>query len=241
MAVREGSILKFKLSHLPNGTIIANILEYRPGQNNSNDTSQSDVDEYDDQGALFYVIVVVLIYGCSIVLMIGSSMKKSRDENLGHKYMQDLDRIKRLERKQEKFKTRLMMTKHKYLHILGQDRADVNIAEEWSASEIKNLRRNAVVDTQSLTGSECSPLLPPQLEPSPDVQMFNLASKTSFSYEKEIGSMATLPDDNEENTSGRQAMTLGVSIYSETNSPLKSAASSFSGLYPLPEEAEIGI
>ena len=111
-----------RIHHLHNGTYLASVRDETHHYNTS--TAQN---EYDDTGALYYVIAVVLIYGCSIILMIGSSIKKSKNDNGVHKYMQEMDKIKRLARRQEKFKTRLVMYGKRYRNVLGSDRAELSV------------------------------------------------------------------------------------------------------------------
>ena len=62
---------------------------------------------YDDEGALYYVVAVLCIYAFSIILMIGSVIKKSKHDNGVTKYMKGMDRIRRIERREQKFKIRV--------------------------------------------------------------------------------------------------------------------------------------
>ena len=62
---------------------------------------------YDDTGALYYVVVVLCIYAFSIILMIGSVIKKSKHDNGVTKYMKGMDKIRRMERREQKFKIRV--------------------------------------------------------------------------------------------------------------------------------------
>ena len=116
------SLFRLRIHHLHNGTYLASVIDETHHYNTS--TVQN---EYDDTGALYYVIAVVLMYGCSIILMIGSSIKKSKNDNGVHKYMKDMDKIKRLARRQEKFKTRLVMYGKRYRNVLGSDRAELSV------------------------------------------------------------------------------------------------------------------
>ena len=68
---------------------------------------------YDDQGALYYVIAVLFMYAFSIILMIGSLIKKSKQDNGMSKYMEDLDKVRKVERRQLKYKSRLAMQNNK--------------------------------------------------------------------------------------------------------------------------------
>ena len=47
----------------------------------------------DDTGAMYYVVAVVLLYGLSIIFMIGSVIKKSKQDHGLSKYMRDLDKV----------------------------------------------------------------------------------------------------------------------------------------------------
>ena len=71
----------------------------------NNSTKQQD--QYDHTGAVYYILAVILLYSCSIMLMIGSIAKKKNNDV--STYMMDLEKIRKLELKQEKFRTILMM------------------------------------------------------------------------------------------------------------------------------------
>ena len=68
---------------------------------------------YDDEGALYYVIAVLFMYAFSIILMIGSLIKKSKQDNGMSKYMEDLNKVRKVERRQLKYKSRLAMQNNK--------------------------------------------------------------------------------------------------------------------------------
>ncbi len=59
-------------------------------------STSAHAQSYDDQGALYYVIAVLFMYALSIILMIGSLIKKSKQDNGMSKYMEDLDRVRAL-------------------------------------------------------------------------------------------------------------------------------------------------
>ena len=116
---------------------------------------------YDDTGALYYVIAVVLMYGCSIVLMIGSSIKKSKNDNGVRKYMKDLDKIKRLARRQEKFKARLLMYGKRY-HKTSEARSTPTISMDEQRTDSIRLSHiddttgdNAAIQTQYQKVDDC--------------------------------------------------------------------------------------
>ena len=94
--------VELQIVQLQNKSWIAVLLE-------SGNSTSSTEDTYDDQGALYYVVAVVMIYGFSIILMIASFIKKSRHNNGLSKYMEDMDKVRQLERRQQKLKTRMAM------------------------------------------------------------------------------------------------------------------------------------
>ena len=93
--------------------------------------------EYDATGALYYVVVVIFVFGFSIVLMIASSVKKTRNKTYDtavSKYMKDMVTIKRQERREEKFKFRMAMEQRRKkkcsLTFVPQDSLPESIREE---------------------------------------------------------------------------------------------------------------
>ena len=113
---RIRTTFRFRIDKMDNRTLIATVVGDDAMRNVSYD--KTDKPEQDDIGAFYYVIAVLLLYGFSIVLMIGSLVKRNKYDNGLSKYMKDMDKVKRLERRQEKFKTRLVMEqkrKHKHL------------------------------------------------------------------------------------------------------------------------------
>ena len=83
--------LKYRIVHLPNGTVITTIFD----ENNANENGTLSVSsDYDGHGAVYYVVVVILLYGFSIVLMIGSSIRKSQRDGGVRRYMKNRERIK---------------------------------------------------------------------------------------------------------------------------------------------------
>ena len=80
---------------------------------------------YDSVGAIYYVIAVIIMFSCTIFLMFCSFVRKSRIDNSIISYMKDLDRLERLQLKQEKFRTNLQIHQKKVHRILGPDRAEV--------------------------------------------------------------------------------------------------------------------
>lgn len=107
----NGIILK--LIRVNNNTFIARNFElFNPNDLERNGTEAYNSQGYDSNGALIYVCVVLLFYAFSIVLMIGSSMKRGLSEDRISRYGKDIEQVHRLERRQEKYKTRLAMIKN---------------------------------------------------------------------------------------------------------------------------------
>ena len=119
------------------------------------ESSCSNAKEYDSTGAMYYVVVVIFVFGFSIVLMIGSSMKKTRNnmyDNAVSKYLKDMVGVKRQERRQEKFKFRMAMeAKQKKSQFIQQSccpekrrKEDTNTSEKWSLPTSECLTREDV-------------------------------------------------------------------------------------------------
>ena len=100
--------LTFKLTPHGNDSFIGEII---------NGTGSKKSADYDHEGAVYYVLAVVFMFGCSILLMIGSSMKKSKHDNEFTAYMKGLERLGKMELKQEKFRTKLQMQQIKVIMI----------------------------------------------------------------------------------------------------------------------------
>lgn len=96
---------RLKIQDIGNETLIASF------QSNPNSSLNAYKRNEDSVGALYYVCVVVVIYGFGIILMIGSVINKGKQDKSFRKYLSDMDKVKRLEKKEEKIKTRLLMQK----------------------------------------------------------------------------------------------------------------------------------
>ena len=51
----------------------------------------------DDTGALYYVIAVILIYGCSILMMIASYIRKNNADQKLNRYLKDMASVRKKE------------------------------------------------------------------------------------------------------------------------------------------------
>ncbi|CAD5118573.1 DgyrCDS7261 [Dimorphilus gyrociliatus] len=126
---------RLKIQDIGNETLIASV------QTNANSSFNAYKRNEDSIGALYYVCVVVVIYGFGIVLMIGSVINKGKQDKSFRKYLSDMDKVKRLERKEEKIKTRLLMEKKRIefqteqqssqrTFSLKEDRSDLTAMEK---------------------------------------------------------------------------------------------------------------
>jgi hypothetical protein len=124
--VYTGSTMKgtflFRILSSQNNTMIGELL----GNHSATVADAEKPQDYDSSGAAYYILAVIFMYGCSIVMMIGSFVKKkSSPDHSGVKYMKDLQTLEKLQLQQEKFRTKLQMHQKKVHRILGPDRAEV--------------------------------------------------------------------------------------------------------------------
>ena len=118
--------------HAVNASIIT--VQEAPASNSSLLFSPPQHPDYDSQGAMCYVLFVLVVYGAVIVVLITNSMKVRYHENNLQLYMADIDKARKLALRQEKFKTRLAIHRHSYHRILGYNRADylTNLNKDFS-------------------------------------------------------------------------------------------------------------
>ena len=188
---QEGAYIKFKISHLTNGTYVAKLDETGVGNITKHIFGKRD---YDPNGAMMYVVAVICIYGLSILLMIASVIKKDKSDHGLSKYMNDIDKVHRLEKRQEKFKTRLAMQQRSR----GIPSAKVAVPAslvpktlgECSKEEDKSFMSASYGSTNTLLSDRTSPYFadeqkmllsssPVDFAPSPDVAKKPM-DKTSF-------------------------------------------------------------
>ena len=116
----EGRLLKLIILQLNNNTFQASIQESNSSQLH---LLQGIEREYDHQGAIYYVVVVLCIYAFSIILLIGSSIKKSKQDKDVTKYVKGMEKLRWMERRQQKFKARMMFHNNKQLAELLERRS----------------------------------------------------------------------------------------------------------------------
>lgn len=116
--VIEGRSFLFMLMNDDNSSYVAYIIP----DNTSSLTSSSSAPhrDYDDTGALYYVLAVIFMYGCSIIMMFASFVNKSDQDNTIVTYMKDMERLGKLQMQQEKLRTTLHMHQQK-VHRMSQE------------------------------------------------------------------------------------------------------------------------
>ena len=154
----RGSRIRLSIHRLSNGTYLASVIE---GSNSTNDSlhglfPQYRQRDYNGEGALYYVVAVILMYGFSIILMIGSSVRKNSQDQQAQKYMKEMSKVRRMERRQEKFKTRLLMQNRRIQNILGgarpgSDRGGEDKREGSDTGEERPCSRQSNMATVSTT------------------------------------------------------------------------------------------
>ena len=148
------AVIRFSVSEDTNGSLSVSQLDNFPLVFNASDTTEATA--YDDKGALYYVIAVIFIYGFSIVLMIGSTVKRKDHDDGVHNYLNGLEKIRMLEWRQEKFKIRQMMYNTKFQHILGSDKAKVVVGPPKLAKSSRKLSFEYSVQSNRTVMSELS-------------------------------------------------------------------------------------
>ena len=145
-------LFRLHVKLLRNDTYLASVIDEPLRPHNTNTTHRG----YDDTGALYYVIAVVLMYGFSIILMIGSSIKKSKNDNGVRKYMKNRDKIRQVARRQEKFKAR-QATYGKRYYTIAQTLASstsTQTGHEPGIDEGKELNADLSKDNSEITQTE---------------------------------------------------------------------------------------
>ena len=143
--------MQFHIVMVDNRTFYASVI----GKNKTlHDLNLFHKRPYDGEGALYYVVAVLCIYAFSIILMIGSVIKKSKHDNGVSKYMKGMDRIRRMERREQKFKIRVAVlgrnktqrTAKLKLSLNKEDavKQNLNVENEFEMTELK---KNATIQT----------------------------------------------------------------------------------------------
>ena len=83
--------LSFHIEQNENGSLFASVVHepHRPPQ--------------DDVGALYYVVVVIFIYGCSILMMIASYIRKNKIDQKLNRYLKEMANVRKREQQMQLF------------------------------------------------------------------------------------------------------------------------------------------
>ncbi|KAH3695998.1 uncharacterized protein LOC127862261 [Dreissena polymorpha] len=110
--------LRFRIDTAENDSIIAYV-EQRPS-------------EYDNIGALYYVVAVVLIYGLSIVMMIASHIRRNKQDGQLRSYLKEMAALRKKNRREQLLeKMTTLATKTGYVN-------SPNKTQETSFTDAKN-------------------------------------------------------------------------------------------------------
>ena len=94
----DPNVMLFEIKHLENGTYLASAV---------GSSTAAKVDTYDHDGAVKYVLAVLIVYGMSIFIMIASLIRKSHsshDDGSVESYFKEIKTIRMTERRQHKQK-----------------------------------------------------------------------------------------------------------------------------------------
>ena len=82
----RGHSFRFKIDQLQNGTFMASVVHEKSNHHK------------DDLGALYYVVAVLLIYGCSILMMLASYVRKNKMDRKLNRYHKEMANVRKRER-----------------------------------------------------------------------------------------------------------------------------------------------
>ncbi len=81
----------FKIEQMDNGSFVASVVH------------EAAVKQKDDLGALYYVVVVIFLYGCSILMMIASYIRKNNVDRKLNRYLKEMAVVRKRERQLQLF------------------------------------------------------------------------------------------------------------------------------------------
>lgn len=79
----------FKFEQNENGSFVVSVFQ----------ESHRSIHQQDDVGALYYVVAVILIYGCSILMMIASYIRKNKVDRRLNRYLKEMANVRKRERR----------------------------------------------------------------------------------------------------------------------------------------------
>ena len=126
----------FKIEQNDNGTFVASIIQNK------------HTVEQDDVGALYYVVVVIFLYGCSILMMIASYIRKNNVDRKLNRYLKDMANFRKREQQLQLFNATAKAAAHSRKSIcLGteqsQDAQKWHGASHWSRANEEILAEEA--------------------------------------------------------------------------------------------------
>jgi len=102
--------LRFKIQATENDTYIA-VVEQRPH-------------EYDNIGARYYVIAVVLIYGLSIVMMIASHIRRNKQDGQLRSYLKEMAALRKKNRREQLLEKMTTLAEKSGLNVSNQQKSE---------------------------------------------------------------------------------------------------------------------
>ncbi|KAK2143863.1 hypothetical protein LSH36_806g01003 [Paralvinella palmiformis] len=110
----------FRIEQNENGSFIASIIQkdHKP--------------ENDDVGALYYVIVVIFLYGCSILMMIASYIRKNNVDRKLNRYLKEMATVRKRERQIQLFNAAAKAAAQTRKSLCLEGTEISLVAEKWS-------------------------------------------------------------------------------------------------------------
>ena len=127
----KGGLLSLIILQLDNDTYRASI---QSGNASHLQLLKVPQEDYDGRGALYYVVAVLCMYAFSIILMIGSSIKKSKQDVGVSKYMKGMDKLRKIEKRQQKFIARMKIHNNKHLAEVLERRSSERSEKSFQGS-----------------------------------------------------------------------------------------------------------
>src|SRR6218665_2963058 len=84
-----GGVFTFKFEQNENGSFVVSVFQ----------ESHRSIHQQDDVGALYYVVAIILIYGCSILMMIASYIRKNKVDRRLNRYLKEMANVRKRERR----------------------------------------------------------------------------------------------------------------------------------------------
>lgn len=131
------SMLEFRIEPSGNSSFLARVV------NKSKDPRD------DDLGALYYVVIVILIYACSIVMMIASHIRKNKMDRRLNAYLKEMAFVRKKERQMQLVRNSLF--KKIFLNLLC---FQLNATAKFAARQ--DIDEKCMDDARTTVGIQCS-------------------------------------------------------------------------------------